>query len=77
MEKIVVGKPSDPGNAFPGDNPANWTSLTGFVTAQETSLPSWWSQGGIMVWVYRTDVAVPSNDDILTYFSNVSIAHGN
>jgi hypothetical protein len=76
VNKIVVGKPSDPANAWPGNIQSEWISLTGYVQNQSSSsssvLNDWYQTGGIMVWVYRTDIYVPETDYIITYFNTIS-----
>ena len=71
IEKIVVGKACDPTNSFPGNNGTNWSDLTQWINNQENLLPEWYSNAGVMVWVYTPDNHYDSNDYILDYFSSV------
>ena len=77
VEKIVVGKPSDPSTQFPGSSSSAWIQLAGWVNDQAAAtetLQEWYSRGGVMVWVYYSDPVQDDNDTnplVLDYFSSV------
>ena len=80
-QKIVMGQAIDGNNPlWPGTSSSNWTSLTTFVNNQKTNtsypnLVNWYLQGGIMVWLYRSDASPDTNSYILTYNNNVKNNH--
>ena len=79
-QKIVMGKAVDA--AWPGTSSSNWTSLTNYVNNQKnnTSYPNlvnWYLNGGIMVWLYRSDITPNPNTNsyTLTYNNDVKNNH--